>query len=62
MAVNGIWTIFFHSFTHVTVTEDSIIAEEYWEDEGLSSATSESELIDVAKKLFSEDDEAVSLL
>ena len=44
------------SFTCVTITEDCIEAEEYLEDDGNST----SEECDVAKKLFCDDEEAVS--
>lgn len=44
---------FLHSFTHVTVTEDCIEAEEYWED----TASLVAEENNIAKRLFSEDDD-----
>ena len=47
-----------YSFTHVTITEDCIEAEEYLEDDG-NPATEES---DVAKKLFSDEEEVISSL
>ena len=47
---------FLYSFTHVTITEDCIEAEEYLEDDTGSSVADENS---IAKRLFSEDDEAV---
>ena len=47
---------FLHSFTHVTITEDCIEAEEYLEDDTGSSVADENGIV---KRLFSEDDEAV---
>ena len=42
------------SFTHVIITEDCIEAEEYLEDDTGSSVADEN---DIAKRLFSEEDE-----
>ena len=51
---------FLCSFTYITVTKDCIEAEEYWEDS--SSSAMEDDDSNVARKLFSEDNEEVSLL
>ena len=45
-----------YSFTHVTITEDCIEAEEYLEDDTGSSVADEN---GIAKRLFSEEDEAI---
>ena len=47
---------FLYSFTHVTITEDCIEAEEYLEDDTGSSVADEN---GIAKRLFSEEDKAV---
>ena len=47
--------LFLCSFTHVTITDDCIEAEEYLEDSVSSAVTNDG---DLAKRLFSEDDEA----
>ena len=46
---------FLHSFTHVTITEDCIEAEEYLENDTGSSVADENGIV---KRLFSEDDKA----
>ena len=47
---------FLYSFTHVTITEDCIEAEEYLEDDTGSSVADDN---GIAKRLFSEEDETV---